>query len=100
MATTQVLKTARSVEDRVRVVDDRVAGVDGRVKAIDINVVKIIDGKQTTLSQSKKRLILTYPDGNKAMEVMQQTAEDVRHAKCSFTPNLISSDLGASSIST
>ena len=99
MATTQVLKTARSVEDRVRRVDDRVAGVDGRVKAIDRNVVKIIDGKQATMSQSKKSLILTYPDGNKAKEVMQQTAEDVHEAKRSLT-YLISSDAGASSIST
>ncbi|KAN0109637.1 hypothetical protein V8E52_009074 [Russula decolorans] len=63
MAATQLLKATRSVDDRVRGVGDQVAGVDGRVKAIDGMVAKIID------------------DGNKAMGVTQQTADDVDQAK-------------------
>ncbi|KAF8492977.1 hypothetical protein F5888DRAFT_857450 [Russula emetica] len=63
MATMQVLKATRSVDDRVRGVGDRVAGVGGRVKAIDGKVAKLID------------------DGNKAKVVMQQTADGVDQAK-------------------
>jgi hypothetical protein len=98
MAATQLLRATRTVDKRVRGVDDRVAGVDGMVKAIDGKVAKIIDGMQTIFSQfPKKRLILTHPDGNKAKVVMQQTADDVGQVKSSSTPNLISSDAGASS---
>jgi hypothetical protein len=92
MATTQLLKATRGV-------DDRVAGVDGRVKAIDGKVTKIVDGTRTTFSQlPKKRLILTHPDGNKAKVVMQQTADNIDQAKRSSTSYLIVSDAGASSI--
>jgi hypothetical protein len=49
MATTQVLKATRSV-------DDRVAGVDGRVKAIDGKVAKILDGTRTIFSQLPKNV--------------------------------------------
>ena len=52
MATTQMLKATRSV-------DDRVAGVDGKVKAIDGKVAKIIDGTQTIFSQLPK---MSNPD--------------------------------------
>jgi hypothetical protein len=79
MATTQVLKATRSV-------DDQVAGVDGRVKVIDGKVEKIIDGTRAIFSQlPKKRLILTHPDGNKAKVVIQQTADGVDQAKRSST---------------
>jgi hypothetical protein len=39
-----------------------------------------------------------HPDGNKALVVMQQAADDVDQAKRSSTPGLISSNAGASSI--
>ena len=89
MATTQVLKATRSVDDRMRGVDDQVAGVDGRGKAIDGKVTKIIDGTRTIFSQLPISLILTHPDGDKAKVVMQQTADDVDRAKRSSIPNLI-----------
>jgi hypothetical protein len=56
MATTQVLKATRGVDDRVRGVDDRVAGVDGRVKAIHGEVAKIVDGTRTIFSQLPKNV--------------------------------------------
>jgi hypothetical protein len=56
MATTQLLKATRSVDDRVRGVGDQVAGVDGRVKAIDGKVAKIIDGTRTMFSQLPKNV--------------------------------------------
>jgi hypothetical protein len=56
MATTQMLKATRSVDDRVRGVDDQVAGVDGMVKAIDGKVTKIIDGMRATFSQLPKNV--------------------------------------------
>ena len=49
MATTQVLKATRIIDDRVRGVDDRVAHVDGRILAIDGKVTQIIDGMQPSL---------------------------------------------------
>ncbi len=47
MASTQVLKATRSV-------DNRVVGVDRRVKAIDGKVAKIIDGTRTVFGQLPK----------------------------------------------
>jgi len=56
MATTQLLKVTRGVEDEVRGVDNRVAGVDGRVKVIDGKVAKIIDGTRTIFTQLPKNV--------------------------------------------
>jgi hypothetical protein len=67
MATAQVLKATRSIDDGVKGVDDRVAAVDaqlagvnegvvsvdGRVKAVDGKVAEIIHGAYIILSQSQ-----------------------------------------------
>ena len=54
MATTQVLKATRIVDDRVKGIDGRVVGVDGRVKVVDGKVAKIIDGMQPSLVSCRK----------------------------------------------
>jgi hypothetical protein len=54
--------------------------------------------REPSLVIRQKSLILRHPDGNKAKVVMQQTADDVEHAKRSSTLNFISSDTGASFI--
>jgi hypothetical protein len=56
MATTQLLKATRGVDDRVRGVGDQVAGVDGRMNAIDGKVARIIDGTRIIYSQLPKNV--------------------------------------------
>jgi hypothetical protein len=58
MATAEVLRTTRAIEEgvtgvgeQVLVIDDRVAGVDDRVACVDDKVTEIIHGAQITFSQ-------------------------------------------------
>ena len=54
MATAQVLKVARRVEDGVDTVGEQVKGVDVEVKAVNDKVDVVIEGTLTTLSTHKR----------------------------------------------
>jgi hypothetical protein len=69
--------------------DVRVAGVDDRVRAVDEKVTMVIDGAQSTLSQSPKNyLTLMWLDGKESRVVIQQTASDVDQVKREQCPSL------------
>ncbi|KAH9959282.1 hypothetical protein BC827DRAFT_524479 [Russula dissimulans] len=70
MATAEILKATRTVDERVTGVDVRVANVDDRVANVD-NRVRVVDDK----------VAVVIHDGNQAKEVLQQTADNVDQIK-------------------
>lgn len=47
LATAQVLKVARGVDERSKSIDDKVSGVDERLKEVCDNVAMVMEGMQT-----------------------------------------------------
>jgi hypothetical protein len=76
IATAEILKVTRTVDDRV--------------KALNNKVTVVIHGVQTVLSQSLKIMTLNHLDGNETKEVLQQTANNVDQVKRSLSSNFIS----------
>jgi prophage DNA circulation protein len=96
MATAEVLRTTRAIEegvtgvgeqvlvvdDRVAGVDDRVAGVDNRVAGVDDKVTEVIKGARIIFSRAQELLNLDRSD-------MKQTANDVNQVKRSLHHNVL-----------
>ena len=103
MATAEILRTTRAIEegvtgvgeqvlviddrvagvdDRVAGVDDRVAGVDNRVAGVDDKVTGVINGARIIFNQARELLNLDRSD-------MKQTANDVNQVKRSLHHNVL-----------
>ena len=89
MATAEVLRTTRAIEEgvtgvgeQVLVIDDRVAGVNNRVVGVDDKVTEIINGAQIIICRAREMLNFDCSD-------MKQTANDVNQAKRSLHPDIL-----------